>query len=98
MGDQFSYANAINQTRAATATVRNIPLCYPGVCRAIQVPESSLYDNEVFRALFKAPAKPKGTPVVMVLLLALITVKPLYTDIRYNDKIRYSDNLNGMIP
>ena len=26
------------------------------------------------------------------------TVKPLYTSIRYNDKIRYNDNLNGMIP
>ena len=26
------------------------------------------------------------------------TVKPLYTDIRYNDKIRYNDNLNGTIP
>ena len=23
-------------------------------------------------------------------------VQPLYTDIRYNDKIRYNDNLNGM--
>ena len=26
------------------------------------------------------------------------TVKPLYTDIRFNDKIRYNDNLNGTIP
>ena len=26
------------------------------------------------------------------------TVKPLYTDIRYNDKIRYNDYLNGTIP
>ena len=25
----------------------------------------------------------------------LYTVKPLYTDIRYNDKTRYNDNLNG---
>ena len=26
------------------------------------------------------------------------TVKPLYTDIGYNDKIRCNDNLNEMIP
>ena len=26
------------------------------------------------------------------------TVKPLYTDIRYNHKIYYNDNLNGRIP
>ena len=26
------------------------------------------------------------------------TVKTLYTDIRYNDKIRYNDNLNETIP
>ena len=25
------------------------------------------------------------------------TVKPLYTDIRYDDQIRYKDNLNGTI-
>ena len=24
--------------------------------------------------------------------------QPFYTDIRYNDKIRYNDNLNGAIP
>ena len=29
--------------------------------------------------------------------LTLYTVKPLYIDIRYNDKIRY-DYLNGTIP
>ena len=28
----------------------------------------------------------------------LYTVKPLYTDIRYNSRIRYNDNLNGTIP
>ena len=26
------------------------------------------------------------------------TVKPLYTDSRYNDKIRYNNNLNVTIP
>ena len=26
------------------------------------------------------------------------TVKPLHTDIQYNDKIQYNDNSNGMIP
>ena len=26
------------------------------------------------------------------------TVKPRYNGIRYNDKIRYNDNLNGTIP
>ena len=35
----------------------------------------------------------------MIFSLAyIITIKPLYTDIRYNDKIRYNDNLNGTIP
>ena len=28
----------------------------------------------------------------------LYTVKPLNTNIRYNDKIRYKDSLNGTIP
>ena len=28
----------------------------------------------------------------------LETVKPLYTDIRYNDKIRSNDSLNGTNP
>ena len=27
-----------------------------------------------------------------------LTVKPLYTDIRYNNKIHYNDSLNGTIP
>ena len=29
---------------------------------------------------------------------SFITVKPLYTDIGYNEKTRYNDNLNEMIP
>ena len=28
----------------------------------------------------------------------MLTVNPLYTDIRYNDKIRYNDNLNVTKP
>ena len=28
----------------------------------------------------------------------IYTIKPLYIDIRYNDKIRYEDTLNGTIP
>ena len=30
----------------------------------------------------------------MLYLGAMNTVNPLYTDTRYNDKIRYNDNLN----
>ena len=32
------------------------------------------------------------------LLSADLYSQTLYTDIRYNDKIRYNDNLNGTIP
>ena len=32
-----------------------------------------------------------------VVILNVDTVKSLYTDIRYNDKIRYNDSLNGTI-
>ena len=31
-------------------------------------------------------------------MVSIDSVKPLYTDIRYKDKIRYNDNLNGTIP
>ena len=35
---------------------------------------------------------------VCTLFSRLITDNPLYTDIRYNDKIRYNDNLTVMKP
>ena len=40
-------------------------------------------------------ASPSTQPESVRTSTYLYTVKPLYTVIRYNDKTRYNDNLNG---
>ena len=47
---------------------------------------------------FNSYSKGETMKVTLILEQPSYTVKALYTDIRYNDKIRYHDNFNGTIP
>ena len=59
---------------------------------------SVVFNTYDVRLASHAGAAWSKTPRLCIFSNTLYIVKPLYTDIRYNDKIRYNDNFNGTIP